>query len=182
MTYDDIKKRIRSITKVHGDNRRCFVCGSQNKIENHHLLRVADLSRMCVENHYFDINSLYIPLVDLCTLHHKKWHVLAEDMQDRIEITETEYDRYQDLMNRIIPVSPKIPERLVDDYIDLYTHVTDTIDTNLERCRNRSLIREDEIKQIFDNDVSWFEDKDLSNIKAMEELYTKEEYNGFDIA
>lgn len=61
MTYDDVKKRMRNITKVFGSNRKCYICGERKGIQNHHLIKVADLSEACVRNQYFNLNTLYYP-------------------------------------------------------------------------------------------------------------------------
>ena len=119
MTYNEIKSKIRSISKTFKQNRKCFICGEKGSIENHHLLRVADLSKICITNKYFDIESLYIPTEDLCSNHHKKWHDLVDNIHE-VEINGFEYDRYFDLLNRIVPVSSKIPYPLIYDYICLY--------------------------------------------------------------
>lgn len=154
MNYNDVKKLIRKSTKKI-NNDKCYICKSNKPTENHHLLRVADLAEMCVENNYFDIESLYSPRVNLCNLHHQKWHSLTDDTSKKVTITEQEIDQYICLLNEIMVLDESVPDELVDSYIELYDKVASTVEDNLEKRACNFIHIESDIKQMFDNDISY---------------------------
>lgn len=131
MTYREVANKIRSISKGKV-NDNCYVCDKKRYTENHHLLRVADLATLCIDNNYFDIENLYIPRATLCHDHHRDWHDLTEKKNPDITLSDIEKDKFIELMDTVITKHADIPNELLMPYLDLYSDMINKFDKNLE--------------------------------------------------
>lgn len=130
MEYKAITNKIRSISKKAYDDGKCFVC-KKDRTQNHHLLRVADLATICVDNDYFDIETLYIPRASLCANHHQDWHDLTEKKNADVNLSDNEIDKFIELMDSVISNQADIPDELLMPYLDLYTNMIYQFDKNI---------------------------------------------------
>jgi len=149
MDYFEIKTIIRQTTPKENKDG-CYICGSNEKVENNHILGVARLANMCAEAGYEDIPLLYAPRKPFDHCHHVKWHVLTEDRNDKIVIKPEEIDRYMDVLSEVQILSDKVPDELFFEYLDLLEEMADTVERNLEYYSDASIDREMQIKQQYD--------------------------------
>lgn len=178
---DSVKSMIKAASKSKfkdDPNRMCEICGANNKtdIENHHLLRLSDLARMCISKKYKKYEKLYAPRVDLCHEHHNMWHRINQDEHINYrenpikEMTLDEKERCYELIDSIeIRKAPKI---LKEEYKEIYKETKTDFRQKL-----------DEIEII--NEDWYFENLDIEELEYIENIYKEskdlDNTNDFDI-
>lgn len=131
MNRKEIHKEIRRISKNH-NKCECFICKTQENVQNHHIIKVDTLTNIAYMNGYNTsekISQMYIPTVDLCEECHKKVHSL---MLDNYIEPKIDYKDFLSVIDIIDMVDyKKFPNDLFEDYIEATERLTGTVIFNL---------------------------------------------------
>ncbi|MCQ2910924.1 MAG: hypothetical protein MJ244_01935 [Clostridia bacterium] len=147
----EITKELRKmnqekLNKECPEGRYCHICGTDKEVQNHHIIKVEDLSKTAYYHKVQDLNDLYIPTVDLCDYHHKVWHGCTGDTNYIDEDIDLDaFYRIVDILGRVdLSV---VPDELYSDYKEYYDHMVSSFVFEL---KERYAFSDDEVEEIED--------------------------------
>ena len=147
----EITKELRKmnqekLNKECPEGRYCHICGTDKGVQNHHIFKVEDLSKIAYYSKVSDLKSLYIPTVDLCDYHHKVWHGCTGDTNYIDE--EVDLDSFYKIVDILGHIDLSVvPEELYDQYKDAYAEM---IASFVFELRERYAFSDDEVAEIED--------------------------------
>ena len=109
------KMNQEKLNKECPESRYCAICGKEEGVQNHHIIKVELLSKFAYYHKVDDLENLYAPTVDLCDYHHKVWHGCTGDTNYIDEdISIDTFYRIVDILGQVD--LSLVPEDLYDDY------------------------------------------------------------------
>ncbi|MCQ2979252.1 MAG: hypothetical protein MJ245_05610 [Clostridia bacterium] len=163
----EITKELRKINqdklnKENQEGRICHICGTDCDVQNHHIIKVEQLSKMAYYHKVDDLQDMYIPTVDLCDYHHKVWHGCTGDTNYIDE--DIDIDEFYSIVDILGTVDLSLaPEELYDDY---KTHYDEMVNAFLFELRERYAFTEDEIQEI-EHILIASQDLSVGNVSSM---------------
>ena len=137
MNQDKLNKEI-------PESRYCHICGTEEGVQNHHIIKVENLSKMAYYHKIEDLSELYVPTVDLCDYHHKVWHGYTGDTNYIDE--DISLDTFYSIVDILGQVDLSlVSDRLYDEYKFNYDEMVKSF---LFELKERYAFSEEEIEEI----------------------------------
>lgn len=147
----EITKELRKmnqdkLNKECPESRYCHICGIEEGVQNHHIIKVEDLSKMAYYHKIDDLGKMYIPTTDLCDYHHKVWHGCTGDTNYIDE--DISLDTFYGIVDILGEVDLTLaPSELYPEYKATYDEM---INSFLFELKERYAFSEDEIEEMQD--------------------------------
>ena len=139
MNKDKLGKEIK-------EERCCEICKCKEGVQNHHIIKVENLSKIAYYKKFENIEEMYIPTVDLCDYHHKVWHGCTGDTNYLdTEISVDDFYRIVDILGNVDLT--KAPKELYDDYKKYFEEIVDAFMFELKEHYSFTDSEIDDIKE-----------------------------------
>lgn len=134
----DLGKQLRRLTKLDIPKIECELCGSQRKVQRHHIFKVEwlkSIARAIGLDQLANMLPDIAPQNDLCEPHHDKLHEAMGERPKTGTITSNEYDYFKDLYS-----DDRIPDQVIMTEADWAVYYVEKWqDTRAEIAHNQEL-------------------------------------------
>lgn len=131
----NLQKEIRSASKSNKPRkeRECYVCGGNDEIQTHHIIKVAQIIGIMLFKPFLLTKDFYIPTVDMCNNDHHIMHDLMEDTHGNIKepITENKAEKFREILD-LVDNEEYFGTAYEEDYDRIMHNMRNTVEKNLE--------------------------------------------------